>query len=162
MRCLRWGHVKLAIPALAVVAACTPTSYAYKFQLTEPGAHLAAAPGERDSLEDDTVRAEIQIADDAIVLELTNKTTEVLQVEWSKIAIDRGDGIKTRLRPTIDLGWIDPGTKVSAQLAPFALPHTGTAAARYEGRRLELSVPVVALREPKIYRFHFLVHVHSL
>jgi hypothetical protein len=162
MPCLGWSDVKLLLPSILAVAACSPTTYAYKFQLAEPGAHVAVVPGERDSLEDDTVKAEIQIADDRILLDLTNKTTEVLQVEWGKIALDRGDGVKTTLRPEVDLGWIDPGGTLAAQLVPFALPHTGTDAARYEGRRLELTVPVVAMREAKTYRFHFVAHVHSL
>ncbi len=141
---------------------CTPTTYAYKFQLTDRGAHLAATPAERDSLEDEVIKAELQIGDDGILLDLTNKTAEVLQVEWNKIAIDRGDGIKTRLHPTVDLGWIDPGAKLTAQLVPFALPHTGSAAAGYEGRALELNVPVVALHEPKTYTFHLVAHVHAV
>ena len=151
----------LSVLALAVVG-CSPTPYAYNFQITDPGAHAATTPGERDTIEDETIKAELQIADGSILLDLTNKTTEVLQVEWSKIVIDRGDGTKTRLRPSVDLGWIDPGAKATAQLVPFALPRTGGNAAGYEGRTLELTVPVIALREPKTYRFHFITHVHAL
>ncbi len=156
------GDVTISRPLLFLLlalAGCTPTTYAYKFELTNPGAHVAAAPGERDTVEDDSLKAELAVADDSILLDLTNKTAEVMQVDWSKIAIDRGDGTKTKLRPTVDLGWIVPGGKATAQLVPFALPRTGGDAARYEGRKLELTVPVTALREPKTYSFHFTAHV---
>jgi hypothetical protein len=150
------------IPILGLALVGCTTSYAYRFEVTNPGVQVATAPGERDRIEDDTVKAELAIVDDMILLDLTNKTTEVIQVEWAKIAIDRGDGTKTKLHPSVDLGWIDPGAKVTAQLVPFALPHTGDLAAHYEGRHLELTVPLIARREPKTYRFDFITHVRSL
>jgi hypothetical protein len=142
--------------ALAVVG-CT-TQYAYKFQVVDPG----VVSGTRDVVEDDTIKAELAVVDDAILLDLTNKTSDVLQVQWSQIAIDRGDGTTTRLRPSVDLGWIQPGAKAAAQLVPFALPRTGVAAARYQGRRLELTVPVIARREATTYRFHFVANIRPL
>lgn len=155
---MRWTIPLLGLLCLAGCA----TNYRYRFQLTNKAAHLAGAPGERDSLEDNQVKAEIQVGGDAILLDLTNKTSEVLQVEWSRIVLDRGDGTRTSPRPDVDLGWIAPGAKVSARLVPFVVPHSGKAALAYQQRHLELSVPLVVLRQSIVYRFQFVTQVQAL
>jgi hypothetical protein len=151
----------LATVALAAAAAACSKPYTYRFELTDPGAVPAAAAGGRDTFEDDSLKAEIQIAGGAIGLELTNKTDDLLQVEWNKISVARGDGQTTMPRPTVDLGWIRPGQRAAAQLVPLVFPRTGADAAAYEGRHLELDVPVILRREPKTYRFHFVAHVRQ-
>jgi hypothetical protein len=149
--------VKASLLAVFAVAGCT-TQYAYTFQVVDPG----VVRGPRDVVETATVKAALAVDGDVILLDLTNKTSEVLQVRWADIAIDRGDGSTTRLHPIVDLGWVQPGATATAQLVPFALPHSGDEAYRYEGRHFDLAVPVIANRESTTYHFHFVAHVHSL
>ncbi|HEY1551373.1 MAG TPA: hypothetical protein VGG28_26270 [Kofleriaceae bacterium] len=131
---------------LGLVAGCA-TSYSYRFDPT------ANAGG------DDAVKADVRVANDSIELDLQNKTDQVLQVEWNKISLDRGDGTTTRLHPASDLGWVEPGSTAVAQLVPVAFPQTGSAAAAYQGRTMQLAVPMVVRHEAKTYRFGVLVHV---
>jgi len=156
-----WRERLLGFALLLASTSCT-TTYAYRFQLTDPGARLAKTPSDRDVLEDKDVKAEVQISDGAILLDLTNKTDEVLQVEWSKIALDRGDGTRSAPRPDVDMGWIQPGAKAAARLVPLALPRSGKAAAAYEQRHLELDVPLILRHEANVYRLHFIAHVQAL
>ena len=132
------------------VAGCA-THYRYQFQLADPG--------NAETFEDALVKAHLVVDGDAIRFELTNKTDEILQVEWNKIRLARGDGTTTALHPANDLGWIMPGANASTELVPLAFPHVGDAAAAYQDRTLELAVPVIIKRESSIYRFHFVVHV---
>jgi hypothetical protein len=145
------------VATVATVGCATP--YAYQFRISDPGAHSATAPGDRDSIEDDRIKAEFQMSDGAILLGLTNKTEQNLQVEWDKVVLDRGDGTRTSVRPERDLGWVSPGTKASVRLVPFTCPRSGKAALAYEGRRLELAIPMVVRSETVVYRVHFLTHV---
>jgi len=137
---------------LAALAGCA-TPYAYHFQLAE-----APAPA-GDTFEDAVVKARLRVDGDAIKLDLTNKTDEVMQVQWSKIKLDRGDGTTTALHAASDLGWITPGASAQADLVPVAFPREGDAALAYQNRRIELAVPVIAKREPSTYHFHFVVSV---
>ena len=116
-------------------------------------------PPAGDTFEDAVVKARLRVDGDAIKLDLTNKTDEVMQVQWSKIELDRGDGTTTALHAATDLGWITPGASAQADLVPVAFPHEGDAALAYQNRKIELAVPVIAKREPSTYRFHFLVSV---
>jgi hypothetical protein len=136
-----------ALLLLVLAATGCATPYAYHFETSDRGDH------------GDAIAAQLHVADDAIELDVTNHTSDVVQVEWNKIVLDRGDGTTTRLHPASDLGWIQPGTTAAAQLVPVAFPHTGSPAAAYEGRHLELAVPMIVQREPKTYRFHVVVHV---
>lgn len=140
-------RVKLSLLVWIVVAAGSgcATRYAYNF--------------EHAVVDDGMVTAEIQVWNGAIDMALTNRTHDVLQVDWSNITVDRGDDSLTALHPATDLGWIQPGATAKAQLVPFVLPRTGDAAARYQGRRLELVVPTVANHEPKTYRIQVIAHV---
>jgi hypothetical protein len=96
--------------------------YAYTFQLTDPGAQHATTAGEPDAIEDAELKTEILVdtVADALVLGLTNKTAQVLQVDWPKITIARSSGNATTLRPDVDLGWLPPGARVTARLFPIA------------------------------------------
>jgi len=138
----------------AAFAGCA-TPYAYHFQLAEAPAQAG------DTFEDAIVKARLRVEGDAIELDLTNKTSDVMQVEWSKILLDRGDGTTTALHAASDLGWIQPGGSAAADLVPVAFPHEGDAALAYQHRKIELAVPVIANREPSTYRFHFLVSVQA-
>jgi len=146
-----------------LASGCT-THYAYDFQPADPGARLMSTTGERFVVDDATVTAELQVMDDAIEVALTNRTTSVLQVDWDHITISRGDQADhaiTALHPATDLGWLQPGAKVTTRLVPFVLPRSGDEAARYHGRRLELVVPMIANHEPKTYRFHVIARVRA-
>ncbi|HEY6036824.1 MAG TPA: hypothetical protein VIV58_21245 [Kofleriaceae bacterium] len=145
---------RLRYLVLAAVTGCA-TPYAYHFQLVEAPAQTG------DTFEDAIVKARLRVDGDAIELEVTNKTSELLQVEWSKIQLDRGDGTTAALHAATDLGWIQPGGNARADLVPVAFPHEGDAALAYQHRRIELAVPVIANREPSTYHFHFLVSVQA-
>lgn len=138
-----------------LLAGCAP-SYAYRFDVTGATPE-GAAPGAPSP-----VSAEAQVGDDdTIHLALSNPTDDVVQVEWAKIAIDRGDHTTTRLHPATDLGWIAPGQTATAVLVPFALPRKGDAAAAYEGRTLELTIPLIVHREPAPLHVHLVAHVRK-
>jgi len=152
---------------LALSLACVgcATAYAYSFHLENQGARPAATPSEREVLDDADVRAEIAVDPTgarAILLDLTNKTDQVLQVEWAQITMTGSDGSSTSPRPHVDLGWILPGATMSARLVPFALPPSGDRAAGYQGSRFELVVPMIVRREPKSYRYSFVVDVRPI
>jgi hypothetical protein len=82
--------------------------YAYTFLVTEPAAR--DAPGGAQIIADADVEAQILVDAnaDAVHLEVTNKTEQVLQIEWAAIAIHGPDGRTTTLRPDVDLGWVEP------------------------------------------------------
>jgi hypothetical protein len=148
---------------LASVGCATP--YAYSFRLENQEARPAAQPEQRDVAADADVRAEILVDPTgarAILLDLTNKTDQVLQVEWGQITMIRSDGSSTSPRPHVDLGWIPPGATINARLVPFALPPAGNQAASYQGSRFELLVPMIVRREPKLYRYSFTVDVRPI
>ena len=145
-------HAPLTHRLARALASCT-TTYAYRFDVVDHGSGSAA-----DGFEDDAIKANLKLAADAVELDVTNKTSDVLQVEWNKIVLDRGDGTTTRLRPASDIGWVQPGNTAVAQLVPVAFPASGSAAAQYDGRKLELAVPMLVNREAKTYRFSVLVH----
>jgi hypothetical protein len=153
-----------ALAVLLASSACA-TPYAYTFSLVDSAAHHASVAGDREVLEDADVRAEFLVdplAAQAILLDLTNKTDQVLQVQWTQITMTGSDGSSTTPRPDVDLGWIEPGNKKSARLVPFALPREGSAAFAEQGHHFALEVPMVVRRELKRYRFDFLVQVKKL
>jgi hypothetical protein len=161
----REANVKvLALGVLLVSMGCA-TPYAYSFHLENQDARASAKPNQPDVLDDADVRAEIVVDPTgarAIILDLTNKTDQVLQVEWGQITMIRSDGSSTSPRPHVDLGWILPGATVNARLVPFALPPSGDQAASYQGSRFELVVPMIVRREPKLYRYSFAVSVRRI
>jgi len=156
------SSVRLAAVALLALVGCA-SHYEYTFHLTEPGVHPAASPGGPEMLEDADVKAEILVdgVAEAVLLDVTNKTDQVLQVEWAEISITRPDGTATTLRPDVDLGWLPPGVTVAARLFPIALPHSGNAALADQGRRFQLNVPVIVRREAKVYHFTLTAHVRE-
>jgi hypothetical protein len=154
----------LALGVLLASMGCA-TPYAYSFRLDTQEARPAAKPEQRDVAADADVRAEILVDPTgarAILLDLTNKTDQVLQVDWGKITMTRSDGSSTSPRPHVDLGWIPPGATINARLVPFALPPAGDRAASYQGSRFELLVPMIVRREPKLYRYSFTVDVRPI
>ena len=155
---------RLAVGALLTTVGCA-TPYAYSFHLENPGARTAQQPKSRETLEDADVRAEILVDPTgarAVLLELTNKTDQVLQVAWTQIAMKRSEGGATSLRPQMDLGWILPGATASTRLVPFALPPTGDEAVGYQGNHFELVVPMIVRRESRSYRYSFTVGVRKI
>jgi hypothetical protein len=154
----------LALGVLLASVGCA-TPYAYSFHLENRGARLAAKPNDREVLEDADVRAEILVDPTgarAVLLDLTNKTEQVLQVEWAQISMTGSEGSSISLRPHVDLGWILPGATTSARLVPFALPPSGDRAAGYQGIRFELVVPTIVRSEPRLYRYSFAVDVRPI
>jgi hypothetical protein len=145
---------------LAAPAGCA-TTYAYRFEPADPGASQDTS-SEQDTVEDGDVKANAQITENAVLLDVTNKTDAVLQVRWNKITLDRGNKTTSSLGPDVDLGWIQPGATVAARLVPLALPRSGQHAATYEARHFELDVPMVVRSEAKVVRFHFIAHVHAI
>jgi hypothetical protein len=136
--------------ALALAFAGCASHYAYTFDV----------PPLRDA--DVTAELVVDPAVDAIALALTNRTEQVLQVGWADISVAGANGHALPLRPDSDLGWILPGATVSARLFPLALPRDGDAAAAYEGRRLELTVPVIVRRETRQLHYSLTAHVREL
>jgi hypothetical protein len=161
------GHfctVGLAWTALLASAGCA-APYAYRFDMVDPGARYTGRSGARDSVEDADVGATVLLdpaAAAAVQLEVTNKSAEVLQIDWARITLRHADGTVSSLRPDGDLGWILPGRKQTAWLSPFVLPRDGPAAAAYEGQVLDLIVPMTVRREAKVYHYHFVVHAQPL
>ena len=98
----------------------------------------------------------------SVLLELTNKTDQVLQIQWAGITLTRSDGRVTSLRPDVDLGWIQPHATVTARLFAIALPRSGSKAAAYEGQRFHLNLPAVVRREQKLYHYALSAHVRKL
>ena len=90
---------------LLAFAGCA-TQYAYDFHLTDPGVHPAVKMRGAEMVEDQDVCAAIlvDVAAAAILVEITNKTDEVLQVEWAETTLTRSNGTVTSLRPDVDLG----------------------------------------------------------
>jgi hypothetical protein len=153
----------VGIVALLAFTGCA-SQYAYDFHLTNPGAHPAVKPGGAEMVEDADVKAEIlvDVAAGAVLLDITNKTDEVLQVEWAAITLTRSDGRVTSLRPDVDLGWIQPQATVAARLLVIALPRSGSEAAAYQGQRFQLNVPAVVRREPTLHHYALSAHVREL
>jgi hypothetical protein len=144
-----------ALGAALLLGCATP--YEYSFRPASPAAAAGFRPGERAVIEDADLRAEILLdpTTQAILLELTNKTDQVLQVGWTRITMTCSDGSTTTPRPEVDLGWIPPGATQPARLVSFVLPRAGDRAAAYQGKRFELAVPVVVRRETRTYRYSF-------
>src|SRR5262249_35825677 len=89
--------------AFLLVTGCA-TPYATTVRWVDPDLHVAADGGE--VREDADVAAALRVDGAAVLLDLTNKTDEVLQVDWSGISLSRPDGLRAALRPDVDLGWI--------------------------------------------------------
>ena len=136
--------------AAFLLAGCTST-YAYTF-------HVDGTTDDGDVAADVRVDAASQV----VHLGLTNKTDQVMQVEWSEIAIVRADGHGTELHPDADLGWLQPGATLSANLFPLAFPRHARAALADDNGKFELRVPVIVRREQKVYRYHLTAHVVAM
>jgi hypothetical protein len=153
----------LGLVALLASAGCA-TPYAYDFHLTDPGVRAPATPGGAEAVEDADVRAEIfvDVAAGAVLLNVTNKTDQVLQIQWAAITLTRSDGNVASLRPDVDLGWLQPQATIAARLVVIALPHSGSEAAAYEGRSFQLNVPAVVRRQSRLYHYALTAHVREL
>lgn len=154
-----------ALSLLLAHASCA-TPYAYTFRLENQGARPPNTRTDGHAVVDDAdLRSELFLDPTgarAVLLALTNKTEQLLQVEWTKITITDAAGNTTKLHPDVDLGWLPAGTSTTARLIPFALPPSGAEAARYQGLRFELVVPTIVRREPKVYRHAFMAQVKEL
>jgi hypothetical protein len=144
---------------------CAPATYAYNFDLTDPGARNLTKPGERDVLEDADVKSEILVdptSFQSVLLDVGNKTDVPLQVDWMAISITGPDGNQTPLHPDVGLGAVEPGAKVVARLIPFALPAQAPLAPAYNNTNFELAVPMYVRGEQRVYRYHMRATVKKL
>jgi hypothetical protein len=134
---------------LIVLAACSH-QYDYAFHTTAPS-------------EDADLRAEVHVdtAHQTVELAVTNKTDQVLQVEWARIALVRADGRGIVLHPDVDLGWIPPGATQPARLVPLAVPTRDKAALADDGKRFALRVPMIVRRERRIFDIALVAQVHE-
>jgi hypothetical protein len=142
---------------ISLVMACAPANYYYNFDITDPGAQNNTKPGQSDSLEDSDMKAEILVdptSFQAVLLNITNKTDQVLGVAWDQVTMINPDGVASPIKPDGQLGWVQPGTKVVARLVPFSLPSQGPAASAYDGSKFVLDVPMVVRGVSKDVRFH--------
>ncbi|HWE26864.1 MAG TPA: hypothetical protein VHB97_02630 [Polyangia bacterium] len=154
--------MRYLVCVLVLAGGCAVGNYAYSFDLTNPGAHNLQKPGERDTLDDADVRAEILVdatSFQAVLLDLTNKTEVPLQVAWDQISIVGPDRAQNPLRPDAPLGAVEPGAKVTARLVPFSLPAQGAAAKAYDNTDFELVVPMTVRGAPTEKRY--LLHARA-
>ncbi len=146
-------------------AGCGPSNYAYRFDIADPGAHNTQRNGERDTIEDADIRAEI-LADpgsfQAILLDITNKTNDIIQINWNGIVLVDPFGAQTALRPDTQETAVEPNGRVVSRLLPFVLPTRGSAASQYDNQVFELVVPMLVRGQPREYRWHLQAHVSSL
>ena len=149
----------MRVLALLVVAGCA-SPYAYSFRWVDPDVRVAADGTE--VREDADVKAVLRVDAPAVRLDLTNKTDEVLQVQWDEISLARPDGQRAVLRPDVDLGWIPPGATTAARLVPLVVPRDGPRARAYQDGQFALEVPVTVRREPRRYRFTLIASVREL
>jgi hypothetical protein len=151
---IRWTTL-----VLVAVAGCAAT-----YNCTFDVARASSPSHQPEPIERDDLRAEIVVdtARNALVLDLTNDTDQVLQFDWAHVSITRPTGEATTLRPDVDLGWLAPGARVEARLIPIALPRTGKRAAANNGRTFELAIPATVRRESKIYRYTLIAHVREV
>jgi hypothetical protein len=149
----------MRVLAFLVVAGCAHP-YAYSFRWADPDVRVAVDG--REVREDADVKAALRVDGPAVLLDLTNKTEEVLQVQWGEISLARPDGQHGMLRPDIDLGWIPPGATTTARLVPLVVPRDGPRALAYQDGQFELDVPVTVRREPRRYHFTLIASVREL
>jgi len=149
----------------ALGAGCAPASYAYSFDLTDPGARNLTKPGERDTLEDADVKSELLVdptSFQAILLDLTNKTEVPLQVQWSQISMIGPDKSQVPVHPDTTIGAVEPGARITARLIPFSLPSVGDAAKAYDNTDFELVVPLVIRGAAREARYHLHARTNKL
>lgn len=166
---------------LVASAGCVPSKYFYNFDITDPGAKNLTKPGERDVLEDADLRAEL-LADptnfQAILLIITNTTSEPLVVHWNRVTVIGPDRVARSLRSDVgrsesgrggdpmrsDTGSrnIEPYTKTRTRLIPFELPEVGDAAAAFDKQNFELVVPIEVRGQQRDFRIHLMAHAVKL
>jgi hypothetical protein len=140
MRPGRWGILGSVLLCLSGCA----TRYAYRFDLETP-----------KELGDSAVSTNAQVDPTGarlITLQVTNKTSTPLQVDWAKITVIGPDARSRALRPDTDLGWVPPGETLTARLTPFPLPEFGDEALANDGAKFMLQIPMRPNGEPKVYR----------
>ena len=155
----------IAIMLMLAAAGCADATYAYSFDLTDPGARNLTKPGERDVLEDADIKSEILVdptSFQAVLLDLTNKTDSPLQVARDQISMIAPDHTQTPIKPDTGLGAVEPGARLTARLVPFALPAVGAPAKAYDDTDFELVVPMVVRGAPREVRYHMHARVHKL
>jgi hypothetical protein len=157
--------MKKLMGLLFLVGGCAPATYAYDFDMTDPGAKNLTKPGERDTMEDADVKTELLLdptSFQAIALDLTNKTDSDLVVVWDQVTITGPEGSQTPIHPDGAVGAIQPGARLTTRLVPFQLPAQGQLAAAYDNTKFELVLPMSVRGQPREYRYKLVAHVHKL
>lgn len=149
--------VLLLLGALLASPGCV-RQYIYRFDFDRVAVHSAETSSSRADLEDDKTTVAIQFLQDSIMFSVTNKTDDLLQVEWDRIELLLASRTSRTLRPDTDLGWVAPGATASARLFPFVLPKLGEGAA-YADQGLVLKVPLIVEHEPVEHHYYFVAHV---
>lgn len=153
------------VALLVVSAGCTPATYYYNFDITDPGARNLTKPGERDVYDTPEFRAELLVDPanfESVLLVLTNYTTAPIEVGWGQVTIVGPDQIAHTIRPDDTVARLEPNTKVRARLITFALPTLGAAASSYDQAMFELVVPMTVKGKPQDLRLHLRAHATKL
>lgn len=149
---------RLAPLALALLGACGPANYAYRFDITDPGARNITRPGERATIEDADIRAEILVdptSFQAILLDLTNLTNQPVVVNWLGISVVGPDGNQLQVRPDAPPApGIEPTARAVTRLIPFSLPSRGALAEAYGNQSFVLNVPMIVRGAQREYHWH--------
>lgn len=149
--------MKKRLFAVALLSGCAASNYAYRFDLTDPGARNVAKVGERATLEDNDVRAEVLVdptSFQAILLDLTNKTSVPLDVKWGQIILRQPNNVTLPLHPDAELPPILPRMTSVARLVTFVLPAQGAAAKAFDNTDFELVVPMQVQGVTREYVYH--------
>ncbi|MFO0594923.1 MAG: hypothetical protein U0228_06455 [Myxococcaceae bacterium] len=157
--------VLAAALALALASGCTPASYYYNFDITDPGARNLTKPGERDVYDTPEYRAELLVDPanfESVLLVLTNYTTQPIEVQWSQVTIVGPDQIAHTIHPDDVVARLEPNTKVRARLITFSLPTLGAAATSYDQAMFELLVPMWVKGKQQDLRMHLRAHAMKL
>ncbi|HEY0253688.1 MAG TPA: hypothetical protein VGC41_19285 [Kofleriaceae bacterium] len=128
---------------LVAITGCAATHYQHEVQ--------------SPAIDTEDVHAELAVQGDVVHMALVNKTTDILQIQWNQIRLDRADGTTTPLHPTIDLGWVLPSARVETDLVPLVF-----ADQMMPDRRYTLRVPVIVNKEPRTFNFALVVHTHPV
>lgn len=155
----------LLLGALVLTGCATASTYAYNFDLDEPGAQNDQRAGQLDAIEDADVRTDVVVDPTiwkSILLEVTNKTNQDLVVMWQDVRIISPDGGQRPIRSCASQNQIKSGARIVAHLMTFSLPAQDPAAQAYNGARYDLIVPMMVLGQPREYRYHLVAHLQKV
>jgi len=159
---------RLALACLVLLSfapGCGVSTYVFRFDIADPGAHNTQRANDRDWIEDADVRVEI-LADPAsqqdVLVDVINKTNDMMMVDWNNVVMLTPDGQQIPLRPDVMTGPIQPTARATARLITFSLPTRGAAASQYDNQVFELVLPIQVHGQLREYRYHLQAHAQSI